>query len=98
MQAHLRVLLAEFPDRIAEFRSRVLPFHAIHVMMNVAACACFAAALWMFPPTGMQHWDLLFVQYGSLFLLPVAFLADAFLFARMLLATFSKAAEAGGAV
>ncbi len=98
MQEHLRVLLADYPERVVEFRRRVLPFSALHVALNTAACACFAAALWVFPPTGMEHWDLVFVQYGSLLLMPVAFTADALLFARMLMATFSRNAEAGGAM
>ncbi len=98
MQDHLRVLLAEYPDQVVEFRQRVLPYSALHVALNAAACACFAAALWIFPPVGMAHWDLVFVQYGSLVLLPVAFTADAVLFARMLMATFGRGAEVDGAV
>jgi hypothetical protein len=98
MRDHLRVLLADFPERTVEFRRRVLPYSGLHVALNTAACACFAAALWIFPPSGMQRWDLQFVQYGSLVLTPLAFLADAVLFARMLMATFGKDAEADGAV
>jgi hypothetical protein len=98
MREHLQVLLSDYPGRVGDFRWRVLPWYAMHVVLNVAACACFATALWMFPPIGMQRWDLLFVQYGSLLLMPLAFLADAVLFARMFLATFGKDAEAGGAV
>jgi hypothetical protein len=98
MQEHLRVLLTDYPERAGEFRRRVLPYSGLHVVLNAAACACFAAALWIFPPTGMDHWDLVFVQYGSLVLIPLAFLADAVLFARMLMATFGRDAEADGAV
>jgi hypothetical protein len=98
MREHLRVLLSDYPDRLAEFRRRVLPYSALHVALNAAACACFAAALWIFPPIGMAHWDLVFVQYGSLVLTPLAFLADAVLFARTLMATFATDAEADGAV
>jgi hypothetical protein len=98
MQEHLRVLMADYPERVGEFRRRVLPYSALHVAWNAAACCCFAAALWIFPPTGMARWDLLFVQYGSLVLTPVAFMADAVLFARMLMATFSRDAEADEAV
>jgi len=98
MQEHLRVLLTDYPERVVEFRRRVLPYAALHVALNVAACACFAAALWIFPPSGMARWDLVFVQYGSLVLMPLAFLADAVLFARMLMATYGWDAEADGAV
>jgi hypothetical protein len=98
MRDHLRVLLEEFPDRVSEFRRRVMPHSALHVLFNAAACACFTAALWFFPPVGMAHWDLIFVRYGSLLLMPVAFLADAILFARMLMATFARDAEADGAM
>jgi hypothetical protein len=98
IREHLRVLLTDYPERAAEFRWRVLPYSGLHVVLNTAACACFAAALWIFPPSGMARWDLVFVQYGSLVLTPVAFLADAVLFARMLVATFGRGAQADGAV
>jgi hypothetical protein len=98
MQEHLRVLLEEYPDRLSEFRWQVAPYSALHVLLNAAACGCFAAACWFFPPSGMAHWDLVFVRYGSVLLTPVAFLADVVLFARMLMATFARDAEAGGAM
>jgi hypothetical protein len=98
MQDHLRVLLQDFPERLSEFRHRVAPYSALHVLLNTAACGCFAAACWFFPPNGMPHWDLVFVRYGSVLLTPVAFLADVVLFARMLMATFARDAEAGGAM
>ena len=46
----------------------------------------------------MEHWDLVFVRYGSLVLTPVAFVADAVIFARMLMATYGRGEERGGAV
>jgi hypothetical protein len=98
MHEHLRVLLQDFPDRLGEFRRRVLPFSALHVAFNAMACGCFVAALWYFPPTGMEHWDLVILRYGSVLLTPLAFVADAVSFARMLMATFGKDAEADGAV
>ena len=98
MKDHLQVLMADFPERAAEFRRRVLPYSAFHVLLNTAACGCFAAALWIFPPAGMNRWDLLFVQYGSLLLMPLAFVADAVVFARTLMATFTSGAEADGAL
>jgi hypothetical protein len=98
MQEHLRVLLEDYPERLGEFRRRVVPFSALHVALNAVACACFAAALWFFPPSGMAHWDLVFVRYGSLLLIPVALLADVVLFARMLMATFARDAEVDGAM
>jgi len=90
-EGHLRVLLAEFPERVGDFRRRVLPWSAWHVGWNAASAVCFIAALWFFPPRGMQHWDLIFVRYGSVVLTPVAFLADVVLFARTLMATFGRA-------
>jgi hypothetical protein len=98
MQEHFRVLIQDFPDRLSEFRHRVAPYSALHVLLNAAACACFTAACWFFPPSGMEHWDLLILRYGSVILTPVAFLADVVLFARMLMATFAGDAETGGAV
>ena len=97
MQHHLRALVEDYPDRLGEFRWRVLPFSALHVGLNAAACACFAMAMWFFPPSGMSDWDLLFVRYASVLLTPVAFLADAVGFARTLLATFGRGAGAHGA-
>ena len=98
MQEHMRALLQEYRDRLSEFRRRVAPYSALHVVFNAAACGCFASALWFFPPSGMAHWDLVFVRYGSLVVTPVAFLADAVMFARMLMATYAEDAEADGAV
>ena len=96
MQDRLRVLKRDFPDRLPLFRRRVLPFSALHVAFDAAACLCFAAAVWYFPPQGMQQWDLLFVRYGSVVLLPIAFLTDVVKFARLLISTFghSEADEA----
>lgn len=68
----------------------MLPFSVLHVALNLAACACFVAAVWVFPPTVMERWDLLFVRYGSVLLIPVAFLADVVSIARMLKATFGR--------
>lgn len=94
MERHWQVLQGEFPDRLGEFRRRVLPFSALYVALNAAACICFASALWFFPPTGMAHWDLVFVRYGSLLITPVAFLVDAVGFGRMWFATFVRAGAA----
>ena len=98
MSEHLKALLQDYPDRLAEFRHKVLPFSALYVLLNAAACACFVGALWYFPPSGMQKWDLSLVRYGSLLLTPLAFLMDAFAFARMLMATYGRDAEADGAI
>jgi len=97
-EKHFRVLRADFPERLGNFRRRALPFSALHLALNLAACACFVAAVWFFPPGGMSHWDLVFVRYGGVLLTPVAFLADLVSFARMLLATYGRDAEADGAV
>ena len=98
MESHLQVLLAEFPERLSEFRRRVLPCSAWHVVYNAASAVCFVAALWYFPPHGMEHWDLIFVRYGSVVLTPLAFMADVILFARILLATSGRGGEVDGAV
>lgn len=98
MHDHLRVMLADFRERLGDFRWRVLPFFALHVGLNAAACACFVAALWFFPPSGMEHSDLVLTRYGGLLLTPIAFLADVVSFTRILLATFRRDAEADGAV
>jgi hypothetical protein len=98
MQEHLRVLVDEYPERLPDFRRRVLPYSALHVALNAAACACFASALWFFPPSQMEHWDLLFVRYGSVLLTPLAFLADAVAFGRVLMSTYSRNPEADEAV
>ena len=94
MEQRLRALLQDYPDRLGEFRRRVLPFSGLHLALNAAACACFVAALWYFPPSGMSYWDLLFVRYGSALLIPAAFLFDVVGFARLYRATFGRNAEA----
>jgi hypothetical protein len=91
---HLQVLLTEFPERLAEFRRRVLPSSAWHVALNAASAICFVCALWYFPPQGMARWDLIFVRYGSVVLTPLAFLADVILFARTIMATSGRDPEA----
>jgi hypothetical protein len=98
MEDHLRVLLGEFPDRLTDFRRRVLPCSVLHLIYNAAAAACFVGALWYFPPREMQHWDLIFVRYGSVVLTPLAFMADVVIFARMLVATSGRGGQADGAV
>jgi hypothetical protein len=98
MQQHLRILIQDYPDRLPEFRRKVMPFSALNVLLNAAACSCFAAATWFFPPSGMAQWDLVFVRYGGLLLIPVALAADLVLFARMWMSTFSREAEADGAM
>jgi hypothetical protein len=98
MKEHLQVLMAEFPERLAEFRRRVLPYSAWHVALNAASAICFVCALWYFPPQGMARWDLIFVRYGSVVLTPLAFLGDAILFAKMLIATSGRSAAADEAV
>jgi hypothetical protein len=98
MQGHLRVMVEEFPERLAGFRRCVLPFSAAHLLLNTAACACFAAAVWYFPPGGMERFDLLFVRYASVLITPIALLTDLVIFGRMLMSTFGGDAEADGAV
>jgi len=98
MDDHMRALLRDYPGRLVQFRRRVLPFSGLHVAFNAVACACFVSSLWFFPPSGMEHWDLLFVRYGSILLIPAAFLVDVVAFARMLMATFGRDAEVDGAV
>ena len=98
MQDHLRVLTREFPTRLGEFRRRALPQYALHVLWNAAACACFAVALWYFPPSGMEHWDLIFVRYGSIVLTPVAFLMDVVGFVRLAMSTLGRGAAPDEAV
>ncbi len=98
MEAHMSALLEDYPERLGEFRRRVLPYSALYVAFNAAACSCFAAALWFFPPSGLEQWDLLFVRYGSVLLTPVAFVADAVSFGRMLMSTYGRNAEADRAV
>jgi len=89
-EQHLQVLIEDFPERVGEFRRRAVPYSALHVAYNAAACGCFVAALWFFPPAGMEHWDLVFVRYGSAILTPVALVGDVVLFMRMLRATFGR--------
>jgi hypothetical protein len=97
MRDHLRVLQLEFPDRLGKFRRSVLPFSALHVLLNAAACLCFIAAVWFFPPIKMQKWDLLFVRYGSVAITPVALAVDLIAFGKLLASSFGHPGEANGA-
>ena len=98
LRNHLEMLLDQYTDRLAEFRRRVLPFSAVRIAFDTAACACFACALWFFPPAGMEQWDLFFVRYGSLLLVPVAFIVDLIALTRLFKATFRRDVEPDGAV
>ena len=86
--------LRNFPEHFPLFRSRVLPFSALQIVFNALSCACFIAALWFFPPSALSTWDLRFMRYGSLFVVPLAFVFDVVVFARLFLSTLSvKEAE-----
>ena len=92
LREHLNAL-REYPQHFPIFRSRVLPFSALQIAFNALSCACFIAALWCFPPAALSSWDLFFMRYGSLLVVPIAFLFDLVVFARLFWATLSPSDE-----
>ena len=92
VHSHLK-MLRQYPQDLPNFRARVLPFSALQIAFNALSCVCFVTAIWCFPPTMISSWDLLFMRYGSLLIVPLAFLVDVVAFTRLFLRTFSGKAE-----
>jgi hypothetical protein len=92
-KSHLAVL-REHPQHFSLFRTRVLPFSALQIVFNALSCVCFIAGLWLFPPSALSSWDLLFMRYGSLLIVPLAFVVDVFIFARLFWVTLTGKNEA----
>ena len=92
IKEHLTAL-REYPEHFAIFRARVLPFSALQIAFNALSCASFIVALWCFPPTALSSWDLFFMRYGSLLVVPIAFLFDVVVFVRLFWATLATSNE-----
>lgn len=92
-KGHLAAL-REYPQHFSLFRWRVLPFSALQIVFNALSCVCFIVGLWLFPPAALSSWDLLFMRYGSLLIVPLAFLVDVFIFARLFWVTLAAKNEA----
>lgn len=90
MSEQLTVLFDQFPEQIPAFRRRVLPLSALQILLNTLSCICFVVALWWFPPAALSSWDLLFMRYGSLLVVPLAFLLDVWAFLRLLISTLTQ--------
>lgn len=92
VREHLSAL-REFPQHYPIFRARVLPFSALQIACNAASCACFVAALWFFPPAALSEGSLIFMKYGSLLIVPAAFVFDVFVFVRLFCTTLTVTAN-----
>lgn len=94
-ERHLQVFLREFHQHFGEFRRQTLPFSALQIALNAAACGLFVFAVWYAPPAMLPAWALAFLRYASVVVVPAAFVADAVGFARVLAATFTHPLSAG---
>jgi hypothetical protein len=92
---HFSVLTADYRDCLAAFRSSVLPLAGFQLVLNALSCAVFVGALWIFPPAALAEWDLMFIRYGGLAILPPALVIDALAFCRLFHATQSRNSEEG---
>jgi hypothetical protein len=92
LKEHLSAL-RDYPQHFPIFRWRVLPFSALQIAFNALSCSCFIAALWCFPPAALSSWDLFFMRYGSLLIVPIAFLFDLVAFGRLFWVTLSDRDE-----
>lgn len=92
MEEHLNAL-REFPQHYPVFRARVLPFSALQIACNAASCICFVAALWYFPPSALSETNLYFMRYGSMLVVPAAFLFDVFVFVRLFCTTLTASKD-----
>lgn len=90
VERHLQVFLTEFHQHFSEFRRRILPFFALHIVLNAAACGMVVFALWYTPPEALPAWALIFMRYSCLIVVPLALVADTVIFSKVLIATFGR--------
>lgn len=93
MQNHLQVLFAEFPGRLAEFRSQALPVRAGRLALDALSCITLLVGLWVFPPQFLRGFDLSFLRFSGLGLVVVAWAVDTTAFCKMAYRTW-RALEA----
>ena len=90
VERHLQVLLREFRQACRSSAAGLFPFSALHIVYNAAACGTLCLALWYTPPAGLPPGVLFFLRYAGAVVVPLAFVADVVLFARVLTATFAR--------
>jgi hypothetical protein len=83
MRDHLKVLFSEFPDRLPDFRARVLPLRAGRLVFDALSCILLLVALWLFPPAFLRGFDLSVLRFAGLGLVTVACAVDTAAFCKM---------------
>lgn len=71
-------ILREHPERMPEFRSRLLPLMATQVALDALACGVFVFALFVFPPAKFGPSDLALIHRGSVLIVAAAMAVEVF--------------------
>lgn len=86
----LDALVRKNPDQSQLFRVRVLPWIGFQLFLDVASCATFVTAVFVFPPSKFGPTDLAVLQNGSVVIILTALVIDLMFFIRALFATFES--------
>ena len=86
----LDALVRKNPGQSELFRARVLPWVGFQLCFDVASCATFITAVFVFPPAKFGPTDLALLQNGSVVIVLTALVIDLLSFIRALLATFES--------
>jgi hypothetical protein len=79
----LAKLLRAQPDQVELFRGCALPYFALQLFFDSAACLTFIAAVFLFPPEKFGPTDLALLQQGSIVICLLALFVDLFSFCRI---------------
>jgi hypothetical protein len=74
--------LKDHPERLAEFRARVLPLAARQLGLDSASCILLILAIYVFPPSVIGVHDLANLQWTSVVVVSLAMLVEGFWFVR----------------
>jgi hypothetical protein len=72
----LAAALKDHPERLARFRSYVLPLAARQILLDSVACVILILALFQFAPPGIGSRDLAFLQWISIPVVSLAMAAE----------------------
>ena len=86
----LDAVVRKNPDQNELFRVRVLPWIGLQLCLDVASCATFVTAVFVFPPSKFGPTDLAILPNGSVVIVLTALGIDLMFFIRALVATFES--------
>jgi hypothetical protein len=83
MRDHVKILFAEYPGRLPEFRAQALPVRAGRLALDALSCATLLVGLWAMPPAFLRGFDLALLRFCGLGLVLLAFAMDTAAFCKM---------------